>query len=202
MFGRLHVAPKLSEYLARHADVVGSLQLADRLVSLVEEGIDLAVRIGNLPDSGAIVRRVGRRHGASSSLHRAILPEMGQAPPAGGRPAPCDDRLFRPCRSGRLAVRRWRAGYPHCLLRRAFRPTVPMQPSRTPKRMAVSSRSSRIKLPGRSAQGGSRSCSRKTLNGPILPIQIVYPAARMLPLKVRAFIGMIEADADWDFARL
>ena len=60
LFGRLHVAPVLSAFLARHPAVVGELVLADRLVNLVEEGVDVSVRIGNLSDSTLVVRRVGR----------------------------------------------------------------------------------------------------------------------------------------------
>ena len=59
MFGRLHVAPLLSRYAARYPAVVCELTLADRLVHLVEEGVDAAVRIGELDDSSLVARRVG-----------------------------------------------------------------------------------------------------------------------------------------------
>jgi DNA-binding transcriptional LysR family regulator len=59
LFGELHVMPIVSAYLARHPGVDVRLALHDRVVSLVEEGIDLAVRIGELPDSALRVRRVG-----------------------------------------------------------------------------------------------------------------------------------------------
>ena len=44
-FGRLHVAPLLGAFLKRYPDVVGELLLSDRIVNLVDDGIDLAVRI-------------------------------------------------------------------------------------------------------------------------------------------------------------
>src|SRR5215469_7127910 len=50
-FGRLHVSPIMSAYLHRYRDVSGELRLEDRVVSLVEDGIDLAIRIGELADS-------------------------------------------------------------------------------------------------------------------------------------------------------
>src|SRR6201987_6473588 len=50
-FGRLHVSPVMSAYLRRYPDVAGELRLEDRIVSLVEDGVDLAVRIGDLADS-------------------------------------------------------------------------------------------------------------------------------------------------------
>lgn len=59
MFGRLHVAPLLSRYLARWPEVQAELRLSDSNANLVEEGIDLAVRIGDLADSSLVARRVG-----------------------------------------------------------------------------------------------------------------------------------------------
>ena len=58
-FGRLHVSPVMSAYLKRYPDVAGELRLEDRMVSLVEDGIDLAVRIGHLADSSLVARHVG-----------------------------------------------------------------------------------------------------------------------------------------------
>ena len=58
-FGRLHVLPIVSDFLKRHAQVNVRLLLLDRPVDLVEEGLDVAVRIGVLPDSSLIGQRVG-----------------------------------------------------------------------------------------------------------------------------------------------
>jgi DNA-binding transcriptional LysR family regulator len=58
-FGRLHVSPVMSAYLKRYPEVFGELRLADRIVNLVEDGVDLAVRIGHLPDSSPVARHVG-----------------------------------------------------------------------------------------------------------------------------------------------
>src|SRR5258708_1440820 len=58
-FGRLHVSPLMSAYLTRYAEVSGELRLEDRVVNLVEDGIDLAVRIGHLADSSLVARHVG-----------------------------------------------------------------------------------------------------------------------------------------------
>src|SRR5262252_6685399 len=59
-FGRLHVSPVMSAYLERYPDVSGELRLEDRMVSLVEDGIDLAIRIGELVDSTLVARQVGK----------------------------------------------------------------------------------------------------------------------------------------------
>jgi DNA-binding transcriptional LysR family regulator len=59
LFGRREVAPLFSDYLGQFREVSGELILTDRLVSLVEEGVDAAVRIGGNVDSALRVRRVG-----------------------------------------------------------------------------------------------------------------------------------------------
>src|SRR6516162_3391204 len=58
-FGRLHVSPLMSAYLKRYGDVSAELRLEDRIVNLVEDGIDLGVRIGDLSDSTLVARQVG-----------------------------------------------------------------------------------------------------------------------------------------------
>src|SRR3978361_2163303 len=58
-FGRLHVSPVMSHYLARYPEVTAELRLTDRMINLVEDGVDLAVRIGHLPDSTLVARHVG-----------------------------------------------------------------------------------------------------------------------------------------------
>ncbi|MBL8952857.1 MAG: LysR family transcriptional regulator [Myxococcaceae bacterium] len=59
VFGRLEVAPLFSRFLARWPAVRGELLLLDRIVSLVDEGVDLAVRIGELEDSSLRARVIG-----------------------------------------------------------------------------------------------------------------------------------------------
>jgi DNA-binding transcriptional LysR family regulator len=59
VFGQRHVTPLVTGFLTAHPGVRMELHLSDRNVDLVEEGLDVAVRIGVLPDSGLVVRRVG-----------------------------------------------------------------------------------------------------------------------------------------------
>src|SRR5690606_406581 len=53
-FGRAHLAPLLPAFLGAHPDVSVSLDLTDRLTDIVNEGIDLAIRIGALDDSSLV----------------------------------------------------------------------------------------------------------------------------------------------------
>ena len=59
VFGRRHVLPLVTEFLARYPDVNARLDLTDRSVDLVEDGLDVAIRIGELASSSAIATRVG-----------------------------------------------------------------------------------------------------------------------------------------------
>jgi DNA-binding transcriptional LysR family regulator len=60
MFGRLHVLPIVRTFLGEYPQVDVRLLLLDRVVSLVDEGLDLGVRIGQLPDSSLRAVRVGQ----------------------------------------------------------------------------------------------------------------------------------------------
>lgn len=78
LFGRLHVAPVVTDFLAAHPGVRVELLLLDRVVDLLDEGMDLAVRIGALPDSSLVARPLGetRRMVCASP---AYLAERGEA---------------------------------------------------------------------------------------------------------------------------
>jgi DNA-binding transcriptional LysR family regulator len=59
VFGRLHVLPVVLEFLKTYPEIDVRLTLADRVVNLQEDHVDLAVRIGELPDSSLVAMRVG-----------------------------------------------------------------------------------------------------------------------------------------------
>src|SRR4051812_35527257 len=80
-FGRQHVAPLMPSFLAEHRDVTLTLNLNDRVVDLIGEGIDVAIRIAALSDSNLIGVKLAdnkrvvvaapaylKRHGAPTSL--------------------------------------------------------------------------------------------------------------------------------------
>jgi DNA-binding transcriptional LysR family regulator len=97
-FGRLHVIPNLSAFLAEHPDLEIELALDDRHLDLVNEGIDVALRMGPMPDSNMTARRIaeGRRivvatpaylerHGTPTSpgeliSHQAVIYTRGSEP--------------------------------------------------------------------------------------------------------------------------
>ena len=57
-FGLLHLVPALNVFLAEHPDLVLDLDLNDRRTDLIDEGVDLALRIGRLDDSSLVARKI------------------------------------------------------------------------------------------------------------------------------------------------
>ncbi len=60
MFGRLHVLPSIVRFMERYPRVDVRAMFVDRIVSLVDEGLDVGVRLGKLPDSSLRATRVGQ----------------------------------------------------------------------------------------------------------------------------------------------
>jgi len=79
LFGELHVLPVVTEFLGVHPDLDVRLVLLDRVVSLADEGIDVGIRIGDLPDSSLRAHLVGRVRqvvcASPAYLRRAGVPE-------------------------------------------------------------------------------------------------------------------------------
>ncbi|HXZ09617.1 MAG TPA: LysR family transcriptional regulator [Paraburkholderia sp.] len=60
LFGRIYVTPIVTDYLQRYSEVDISCWFLDRVVNIVDEGIDVAIRLGDLPDSSMQAVRVGQ----------------------------------------------------------------------------------------------------------------------------------------------
>lgn len=61
-FGRLHIAPLVPEFLRRYPELRLTLHLSDGIVNLIDEGYDLAIRIGDMKDSNLVARHLGVDH--------------------------------------------------------------------------------------------------------------------------------------------
>jgi DNA-binding transcriptional LysR family regulator len=104
LFGRLHVAPIAEALIAAHPDLSVRLTLVDRVVHLVEEGFDVAVRIGPLPDSALIAVPVAR-------VRRILVASPAYLADNGTPSAPADLRSHRIVSfEGVDATREWRFG--------------------------------------------------------------------------------------------
>lgn len=82
-FARLLIVPRLPEFLARHPAIEIDVLLDDRVIDLVSEGVDLALRMGELTDSAAIARRIARGR-------RSVLATPAYLARAGTPLAPAD----------------------------------------------------------------------------------------------------------------
>lgn len=88
-FGRIQIAPRLHDFLQRYPGLSIDLQLSDENIDLVSEGIDVAIRIGELKDSSLIARQIGMtRRGVYAAP--AYLARHGE-------PATPDDLLEHNC---------------------------------------------------------------------------------------------------------
>ena len=88
-FGRLHVLPVVADFLALFPDINVRLALADRNVSLMDDHVDMAVRIGRLPDSSMVATQVG--------LMRTVVCASPALMAGRGVPQIPDDLLRLPC---------------------------------------------------------------------------------------------------------
>ena len=82
-FARIHLIPLLPQFLAQHPDLDLEVVLDDRQIDLVQEGIDLALRMGKMLDSALTVRRIGR-------CKRLVLGTPGYFERAGTPATPAD----------------------------------------------------------------------------------------------------------------
>jgi DNA-binding transcriptional LysR family regulator len=201
IFGRSHVAPLLRDYLAEYADVSAELSLNDRNVHLIDEGIDVAIRIGALEDSTLVAKRLGETRrvvvAAPSYLARHGRPRRPQ------ELAPHDIIFFAPFPG------------PHEWTFHAERDGAG-RPERVPfeARFATNSGDAAIDF-ALSGHGVARLLLYQVLDHvadgrlelllepyelPVLPIHVVYPSARLLPAKVRTFLDFAAERVRWSFA--
>ena len=187
-FGRLHVSPVMSAYLKRYAEVAGELRLEDRVINLVEDGVDLAVRIGHLADSSLVARHVGemRRIVVASPgyLKRAWRAEDAR----GDRFAP-DDSIRR-----HGAPPDWRFVDDGREIRVMPTPRFLTNSADAAIQYAEAGGGLTRVLFYQAADAIRRGRLKIVLQKfeqPPLPIHLVYPTSRLLSAKVRTFIDLV-----------
>ena len=184
VFGRRHVRPALDDFLGRHPAVQARLLLLDRVVSLIDEGIDVGVRIGPLPDSSLVAVKVGavRRVLCASPGYLAAHPPP--ATPADLKRHACIAFADGPGAPWTFAV----SGRP-----------VHLDP--TP-RLTVNSAEAAIASAGEGrgitrvlsyqvqdeVAAGELQLVLEAFEPEPLPVRIVQPGGRLLPARTRAFV--------------
>jgi DNA-binding transcriptional LysR family regulator len=187
VFGRRHVTPIVAGFLDAYPGIRVELVLNDKNLHLIDDGIDVALRIGALADSSLIVRKVGevRRVLVASPSYLA-----GRPPPRAPGDLARHDVVFT-ATSGRAGALEWRfAGAPHAAVVRL----VP--------RLIVNEVDAML-LAVRAGRGVGRALSYQVADDlasgalvrllpaaepPPLPVQLVVPSARHLSPKTRSFV--------------
>jgi DNA-binding transcriptional LysR family regulator len=195
-FGRLHVSPVTSRYLARYPEVSAELRLSDRMINLVEDGVDLAVRIGHLPDSTLVARHVGEMRrimvASNAYLKRRGEPKTPQAI------ASHDTIQFGAATAGP----EWRFVEDGREIRVLPAPRFTTNSADAAIQYAEQGGGLTRVLAYQAAEALKRGRLKIVLakfEQPAVPIHIVYPTSRLLSAKVRAFIDLVAEIDGWHF---
>lgn len=187
LFGPMHVLPIVTEYLDRHSGMRARTFFVDRPVSIVEEGIDVAVRIGHLPDSGLTAIRVG-------TVRRVICGAPAYFDRHGVPATPADLRHHRIAAStSAWASPEWRFA-------RDQRVTIdPALQCNTIEAVIATAKAgwglTRVLhyQIGPALLAGELRIVLGDHEEPPLPIHVLHPEGRHAPAKVRAFVDLAVA---------
>lgn len=183
-FGRLHLLPVVIDFLKVYPDIDVRLMLTDRVVSLLEEHVDLALRIGALPDSSMMATRLG-------AIRQVVCASPAYLE-AHGMPKTPMDLLSH-----------------HCIMMQVHNPTpwifaagsktitVPVR-----ARLTVSTAEAAIDAAAEGVgitrvlsyqmvamhKAGKLVTLLEGFEPAVLPVSMIYTSGRILPLKLRAFL--------------
>jgi DNA-binding transcriptional LysR family regulator len=190
LFGRLFVTPVVLEYLNQNPQMKASLLFQDRIVNLADEGMDLAIRIGHLPDSGLNAIHLGHVRrvlvGSPQYLERAGMPKH-----------PKDltkHTLIAPVQLNPLQD--WRFGSADTQVSVRLEPVLITSTNDSAIEAAVLgfglTRVLSYQVANEVEQGRLKVCLSKFEPDP-LPVQIVHREGRTSTAKIRAFIDLAKA---------
>ncbi len=184
LFGRLHVLPIVTDFLALYPAINVRLVLGDRIVDLMDDNIDMAVRIGMLPDSGMIATRVGAMRSVICASPKLLA---GQ-----GMPQVPDDLSQKPCIATDGAAFGWQFRHPegHRTIE------VPI----TPRLMTTTEAALDASIRGlgfvrlryyqvyEALQAGKLALVLEAYEPEPAPIHLVHVSRGQMPLKMRRFL--------------
>ena len=195
-FGRLHVSPVMSAYLKRYPEVLGELRLSDRMINLVEDGVDLAVRIGQLADSSLVARHVGE-------MRRIVVASTGYLKARGEPQTPQAVASHETIQFGAMtASPDWHFVDGASEIRIACAPRFTTNSADAAIQYAEQDGGLTRVLAYQAAdaiKAGRLKIVLAKFEQPPLPIQIVYPTSRLLSAKVRTFVDLVIESSDWHF---
>lgn len=184
MFGQMYVLPIMTEYLTSYPAVTGRTFFIDRPVNIVEEGIDVAVRIGHLPDSGFSAIRVG-------TVRRVICGAPAYFEKRGIPATPADLKDHRIVAStSAWASPEWRFAHDNRLtIHAALQCNTNEAAIATAEAGWALTRVLAYQI-GPLLIGGQLQIVLSDYEEPPLPIHVIHPEGRHAPAKVRAFIDL------------
>lgn len=188
VFGRLYITPKLPDFFAAYPGISVELSATDRTVNLVEEGVDLAIRMGDLTDSSMTARRL-----ASTPIVTLATPAYLDAR---GAPATPDDLQQHSCVvfNVRQEPRLWtftkegQTSFHHPAGR--FRTADPEQLRTAVLAHLGLTQAPRYLFADAILAGTAQVVLEDYVQG-TLAISAVHPAGRRLPTRTRAFIEFL-----------
>ena len=185
MFGKLHVTPVVLSFLAAYPEVNVRVVLFDHVIDLVENHVDVAVRIGHLPDSGLVAARIGE-------IHWVICASPAYLSTRGTPVAP-DDLAQHDCIGfeGLQMVRTWPFGRGTNAKTVAIRPRFAANTADAIIEAAIAgigiARLTSYQAAGAIRDGRLVSLLRRYGPEP-LPVHLVHTGPPLVPLKMRAFL--------------
>lgn len=188
LFGRLHVAPAVNAFVAKHPAVRVELVLLDRSVDLIEEGLDVGIRIGSLPDSSLVAVPVGAT--------RRVVCASPTYLKRHGRPESPEDVAGHRCVgfTGLSPDHEWVFGDGERIRRMRVDPVV----ASNQIDVALAACLGGLGLgqflcyqvcPGLESRKLSRVLAR--YEPPAVPVQVIYPGARRMSANVRALVDWL-----------
>lgn len=198
-FGRLHVVPAMCRFLARYPALRSELTLSDRMINLVEDGVDAAVRIGVLNDSNLVVRKVGE-------TRRVVVASPAYL--ARNKPPRTPEDVAKHAVIQLVAshtLSEWRFMREGAMQHIALAPRIVTNSADA----AIAHAERGMGLTGVLGYQVADAIRRGRLcvvlaeyELPPFPIQVVYPSTRLLSANVRAFVDLVVETCDWQFVKL
>lgn len=188
VFGRLKVAPALPEFMSQNPDIRVDLRFTDDYVDLVDQRIDVAVRIGDLKDSSLRARRIADNHRRLV----ASAPYLDRY----GWPASPDELMAHRC----LHFSNLASGDRWLLEREGVTRLVPISPWMCANDAGALLNAARLGagisllsdfITAESLQSGALETVLPDWTVPVTGIYAVYPEATFLPAKTRAFVAFL-----------
>lgn len=185
VFGRLHVLPVVNDFLRICPEVDVRLVLGDRLSNLLEEHIDLAVRIQHLPDSGYMATRVGQ-------VRRVVCASPGYLA-RHGEPDTPQSLAAHQCISHQMPLMptAWSFRVDEHEVSLPVRPRLSVSTAEAAIDAAIAGGGLTQVLCYQMAAAEKAGLLRKVLEDfecPPIPVSVVYNRQGRLPLKLRAFL--------------